>query len=93
MNKNTQLKLSKQAEEFREEVVQSELIARANKAEYERMHYYLLAKEIAPKFLEAIEEQKAEKEKLQADFEKQLKDQIAEQNSQSESISEPPSIN
>lgn len=72
--------LKKELEDFRERVVESELIARSNKAEYEKMHYYMLAREIAPKYLEVIEQDKEERAQMQTDFEAQLKTQVEEQN-------------
>lgn len=57
-------------EAFREDVMNKELIARANKAEYERMFYYVGAHEISEKYLELYSKDVAKREEKMEEFRK-----------------------
>ena len=70
----------KEIEQFREDVLEAELTARHNKAEFEKMHYYLEAKKIAPEFIEELNKDREQKEKQQEEMFEMMKKQIEEQN-------------
>ena len=62
-----------QIERFREAVQEKELVARNNKAEYEKMYYHLAAVDLQEKYLAQLEAEQKERVKQDEEVLAQMK--------------------